>query len=133
MKLGTLIKDGFVKSLNDLNKKDLPGPIAWKVSKISTKAAEEQKDYFKVRSDLIKKYTKTNEDGSNKTVERDGREVLDFGEDLPLLEQELQDVGNQEVELPKIKLSDLLNAKPSITLSGAMLQDLSDLIEDDLG
>lgn len=130
MKLGTLVNEGFVASLNELNKKELPGAIAYRVGKISTKAAEEQKEYFKLRSEIIKKYTKTNEDGSNKVVERDGKTYLDFGDDVPKLDQELQDLGNQEVAVPLIKMSEVLKA--DISLTGAMINDLKEILEDDV-
>lgn len=130
MKLGKLINDDFVNSLNDVNGQKISGTVSYKISKISAKAMEEQKEFFKIRAQVIEKYVKKNEDGSRKTVERDGKVLLDFGVDADQLEKELTDLAAEEVEVPKIKMSELLNSDAKI--SGAQINDLKDVIDDDM-
>lgn len=130
MKLGKLAQDGFVTSLNDLNKKELPAALAYRLSKVSAIAALEQSEYFKLRAGVINKYIKKNEDGSNKVkVKEDGTEILDFMDDKDVVTAELNALDEQEVEVPmiKIKISDL--EKLNVTISAATLNDLKDIIE----
>jgi hypothetical protein len=130
MKLGKLAQDGFVKALNELNAKELPAALAYRISKVSSIAAQEQQEYFKLRAAVIQKFIKKNEDGSNKTaLNASGEEILDFGEDKETVSAELVSLEEQEVELPmiKIKLADLERA--NFSLSAATLNVLADVIE----
>lgn len=128
MKLGQLVNDGFVNSLNELNKKELPMAIAYRVSKITSKMAEEQKEYFRLRGDLIKKFVQKNEDGSNKTIDRGGRKVMDFGDNETKVVEELNALEEQDVEVPKIKLSDLLAA--NIKMTPGQINDIAGVLEE---
>ena len=106
MKLGRLTNPSFVSSLNALNSKELPISVAYKIGKIAARAAEEQKEFFKLRQAAIEKFTVKDAEGNPVLKKNDKDEdILDFGDNEAALEEELVALYDQEVEVPKIPLS----------------------------
>lgn len=127
MKLGALVDKDFVRSLNALNSKELPSAVAYKIAKITRKAAEEQKEYFRLRSAVIAKYVQKNEDGSNKIIKVEGKDLLDFGDHKETVGKELTELEDVEITIEKIKVSDLLKVA---TLTGGQINDLYPILEE---
>ena len=131
MKLGKLVHPGFFCSINALNAKQLPLPVAYKIGKIAAKAAEEQATYFKLRAEAIDRLAVKDEEGKQKTFKgEDGQNYIDFGDNKAELDKQLAELADTEVEVPKIALSVLL--KSNVEMNGAQLNDLMPIIDEDV-
>lgn len=129
MKLSQLVNEAFVKSLNDLAAKELPAALAYRVSKTILKAAEEQKEYWRLRGEMITKYVLKNEDGTHQTKDGpNGEKFLIFGEHADTVDKELLALGDQEVDIPKVKVEDLI--KSGLSISAGQIQDLEPILQE---
>lgn len=132
MKLGKLVDQTLVKLLNDLNGTELPAALAYKVGKLVNKAAEEQKEYFKLREALIEKYAHRDDEGKYKTTTNaSGQQIIDFGDNVEAFYKEITELDQTDVTIDiKIPLAAL--DKAGFQLTGGQINDLiaADLLQE---
>jgi hypothetical protein len=130
MKLGIFENKEFLTALNELNSIKLPVGLAYKLSKVTTRVAEEQKTYFKLKDDLIQKYVAKKEDGTAKIEVVDGNRIqADFGdnENVDKYVAELRDLEMTEVDItPVATMEELVGVmeRESISIAPAHLNAL---------
>lgn len=127
MKWGMLVNPEFIHALNELNKKEMPAALAYKVGKITNQAADEQQTYFKLRKEVIEKYSVKDAEGKVQSVKKeDGKDYIDFGSNFEKVDEELKALAEQEVEFPTLSLSALDKAGMKFTV--AQMNALKDLV-----
>lgn len=102
MKLGNLVNENFIASLNALNEKQLPVHLAYKLSKITNKAAAEQKEYFILRNKLIDSLALKDDAGQLKSSQAEGKTFVDFGENMGTFLAEMEKLDATQVDVPTL-------------------------------
>lgn len=122
MKLGIFANEDFVQAVNDLLELDLPIKTAYKISKIQTTLAEENKRFSDMRINIVTQYAVKDENGKPITNDKGNIELIEdktqeFG-------QKMQELFDIEFEVDTIPLDDLGN----INFSPKKLNLLAELI-----
>jgi len=126
MKLGVLADPRFKPALSKLQSAPLSLKTAFKVRSLAKAIDKELVTYEETRQASLQKYGKKNEDGSLLTLGVNKNVQFDEGQ-FELFVKELSELNDIDVELEKIKASEL---GENVKLSAddlAMLEDLLDL------
>ncbi|NBP03277.1 MAG: hypothetical protein EBU90_24970, partial [Proteobacteria bacterium] len=123
MKLGTIVAPKFTEALGKLIKTELPVVAAYKLKKVASIVNEEQKKFEDVRSGLVTKHAKKNKKGEIVKDENGGYSV--DKENMKDFLKEIEDLLAVEVEIPKLKLSELgdnlkMTAQEMVLLDGLL-------------
>lgn len=123
MKLGTMVAPKFTDALSKLIKTELPVLAAYKLKKVASIVNEEQKKFEEVRSELVSKHAKKNKKGEIVKDENGGYAVAK--ENMDEFLKEVDQLLSVEVEVPKIKLSELgdnlkMTAQEMVLLEGLL-------------
>ncbi|NDC23725.1 MAG: hypothetical protein EBZ49_06295 [Proteobacteria bacterium] len=123
MKLASIVNPKFTVCFDKLLKEELPILTAYKLKKITSIVESEQKKFEELRQELVKKFSKKNKKGEPHKNEGGFYSVdKDKMEDFL---KELKTLLDVEVEVPKIKISDLgnelkISAEQAIALDGIL-------------
>lgn len=105
MKLAKIVDEKFYIALEKLSVDALPLRTAFRLKGIMNIAKEESRKYEEVRKQALMKYGKKKEDGE---LVLDEKSCVQFDpEGLQAFATELNELGGLEIEVPKIKLSEL--------------------------
>lgn len=105
MKLARLTDARLYASLRRLSTQPLPLKIAFRLKGISAKIDMELKKFDEIRQAALEKFGKHDADG--KLIVRDDGSVEFEPEMLQALAAELNEVGNEDVDVGSLKLDDL--------------------------
>jgi hypothetical protein len=110
VKLRELIDNSFLLALSDVCKQELSALQSWSLVKLQNKINEHILEYDKARNVSLKKFANLKEDGS---FESDDKGQIEFKSDADKVSaiKEVEELLNQEVEVPDIKLSAIANLK----------------------
>jgi hypothetical protein len=130
MKLETILNPLFKSGLSKLMSGDIPMDVAFDLEGIVDGVNSALRRYEKVRQTLLQKYAVKKEDGSFESDEN-GQAVFLTEEDGKTFFKELEDLAATDVEISRIKLSDLGDLKKTgIKMSVEELKKLKDGILD---
>jgi hypothetical protein len=119
VKLGQVVSGNFLMSLNKLSEQQVSALAAWSIAKIHKKASENVASYEEARTKAIKKYASLKEDGSVDSDEK-GQVVFKSDEDKEAAIKDINELLNQEVTLPELKLSSLGDMKVDVGVIAAL-------------
>lgn len=105
MKLSIVISPVFSEAVNKLIKAEVPISTAYKLKSVVKTLGEEQKKFEDLRTSLIEKYAPKNKKGEIVKNEDGGYAVAEKNKEAFF--EEIKELLNVEVELPKIKVSEL--------------------------
>ena len=115
MKLQALLEPAFHTGLAKLVNAGLPMRISYKLDGIDSAVKSELKKFEAIRIAALKKYGQLKEDGS--FVEDEQRSVLfKSEEDAASFAKEYSELLAMEVEMEKIKLSDIIEKVDNISV-----------------
>jgi hypothetical protein len=122
VKLARLTDDNLHKALAKLAALPLPAKTAFKLKGLNKRVSEELGKYDELRVEALKRFGKKKEDGSIDMEE--GGNVRFDREGMDGFVAYLQELTNQDIDLPTIKIDDLGN----VELTAQELSSLDGLI-----
>lgn len=122
MKLGTIVAPKFTDALSKLIKTELPVLAAYKLKKVASIVNEEQKKFEDLRGGLVSKHAKKNKKGEIVKDENGGYAVAK--ENMEAFLKEVDELLSVDVEVPKIKLSELGNGLKMTAQEMVLLEGL---------
>ena len=105
MKLNIVVSPTFSQVVDKLVKAEVPIATAYKLKSVIKTLGEEQKKFEDLRTSLIEKYAPKNKKGEIIKNEDGGYAVAEKNREEFF--REIQELLNVEVEIPKIKISEL--------------------------
>lgn len=105
MKLAVIVNEDFRKALMKLSKQSIPLKTSFKLKGVVKKVDEEFQKYEECRQSALNKFGKKDEEG--KLVLDDKSNATFDQEGLHSFIKELQDLTQVDIEVNKIKVSDL--------------------------
>ena len=125
MKLNIVVSPTFSQVVDKLVKAEVPIATAYKLKSVIKTLGEEQKKFEDLRTSLIEKYAPKNKKGEIIKNEDGGYAVAEKNREEFF--KEIQELLNVEVEIPKIKVSELGS---KLEMSAQDLAALEGLLEE---
>lgn len=114
---------GAVQAFQEIVKIELPAKTSWMLVKLASKVEARCKSIEKVRTGLVLKYGKLNEETRQTEIKPDSESWSDFVAGYnELMEQE------DEIDMEKIKIPEEVNGKP-VMVTASTLAALEKFIE----
>ena len=110
LKIGTIISQSFTESLDKLKRVNtFSGEMSFKIRRIGKRIKEATNDYNDLRLQTLTELAKKNEDGSPMiTYGKNGEELYTLlPENRPAFQKRVKELQSAEIEIEKIKFSDL--------------------------
>lgn len=121
MQLQKLVDVEFFKAVEELTSQPVGVVLAYKLSDLLEKVKKERFKFESLRQTLISRYGEKDEAGRFKTNEAKTEYLL---KDKEAFDKEYKDLTEIEVDLPKIKLSEL----EVIKISGKTMSQIKELL-----
>lgn len=125
MKLSTLINPEFQETVAKLAKAELPLASAFKLKGITKRIDEEFNKYEEIRKKALTQYGEKDE--NDKLITQENGSVKFSEEGMKAFVVDINELLKTEVEMPKLKISELGN---KVTLSANEVLTIEDIIEE---